>query len=101
MPIDACRPAPDATTVTPANPPLPNGSVLLAEAETGALRQLVAAEWVSGAARLLGVSRSAVSAALAGTGVRRGTAEMIARRLREIAADADDSAPALANGTPG
>jgi hypothetical protein len=74
------RSTPKAATATP------TGSVTLCDADQKMVKGLIGGEGVVGAMKILMVSRTTVLAAAAGCGVRRASAEMISRRLREGAA---------------
>ena len=69
-------------------PEVPSGTVALSATDRVQLQHLVAAEWVGGAAKLLGVSRTTMLAGMGGSGIRRASAEMISRRLLELVDEA-------------
>lgn len=58
------------------------GLFLLDDATRGRLHALVTAHGLAGAARVLGLSRGVVSAALAGTGLRKGSVELLSDALK-------------------
>lgn len=58
-----------------------NGTVTLDDGEREALRKLVDEHGVAGVARMLGLSRSVVTAAAGGIGVRQGSVELVRKAL--------------------
>lgn len=67
-----------------------NGSVTVPLAEREALQSFLQRVGMNAGVEILGASRTTVLAAAAGCGIRRASAEMISRRLRELADGATD-----------
>lgn len=79
-----------ATANTPqATSKIPAGTERLTPSEVATVARLAGLHWIASAAKLLGVSRTTLLAAMSGAPIRRGSAELIRRRLREIKRDGD------------